>query len=675
MFVNTNEFRRAALTFLHNEKIKGKGKGFYISAPKGTYDYQAYWDEELNRCINGYQIGDVKITGEHYGYLNYAQIKLTEDSYEQRISKKKSTAKIITFPDFWDGDYEYFWLREIAKNGITPEALEILNLESRVKNIDGGHHLIVAKARRKGFSYKNGWICANRYNTERNSVTLIGAFEKKYLYPNGTMSMASDYLEFLNGHTAWTKRRQEINKVDHKKASVVTNASGVPLVKGYKSQIMAISYKDNPDAGRGKDASLILMEEAGKFNNLKDSYLATQPTVEDGSNVSGQIIIFGTGGDMEGGTIDFSEMFYNPEPYNLLAFENIWDEKAGGSSCGFYVPDYVNKVGFIDKDGNSNREEAKDYELDKRDKIKRETKGQNVLTQHVTEYSFTPSEAFLKKTGNRFPSAELQHHLNYLLSNRNETTLGQNGKLMFDNTGILKWRPDSTLNPVQWPVKGNEEGCVIIWEHPKDPMTSPYGLYIAGTDPYDFDQSTSGSLGSTIIWKQIRSLNETYDWPVACWHGRPSKAEEYYEGVRRLLLYYNSIDLYENEKIGLKTYFEQKKSDYLLKDQPGVLDKIIKNSKVERGKGTHMNDMIKDQCILWANDWLTEEFAPGQMNLTKIKDQFLLQQLIRYNDTDNFDAVISFLLCILHKQDNHYIDVAKTEKKREPDAFFSKKLF
>ena len=57
----------------------------------------------------------------------------------------------------------------------------------------------------------------------------------------------------------------------------------------------------------------------------------------------------------------------------------------------------------------------------------------------------------------------------------------------------------------------------------------PYGMYLAGTDPYDHDDSTTSSLGSTII------LNKLTNRVVAEYTGRPDTANQYYENVRRLL--------------------------------------------------------------------------------------------------------------------------------------------
>jgi len=43
---------------------------------------------------------------------------------------------------------------------------------------------------------------------------------------------------------------------------------------------------------------------------------------------------------------------------------------------------------------------------------------------------------------------------------------------------------------------------------------------------------------------------------VAEYTGRPATAEDYYENVRKLLLYYNARLLYENQWKGLATYFK-----------------------------------------------------------------------------------------------------------------------
>jgi len=276
--------------------------------------------------------------------LNFAKIQISEEISEKVAKKKKK------MPDFWDGDYNYYWSLEIARYGILTvnettkeersiiQTLSTLEQAQRLKAelsklqlsitiepdyLTGGFHVIVGKARRKGYSYKNGAICANTYNTQPDSLTLIGAFDKKYLYPKGTMGMASDYLNFLNKHTGWRKSREFVDKQDHRRASFKDTIDGVSNEDGYMSEIMALTFKDNPDAARGKDAQYVLLEEAGVFPNLEDAYMATAPGLSAGKYITGQIIIFGTGGDMESGTVDFANMFYNPFEYGLLPVKTL----------------------------------------------------------------------------------------------------------------------------------------------------------------------------------------------------------------------------------------------------------------------------------------------------------------------------------------------------------------
>jgi len=80
---------------------------------------------------------------------------------------------------------------------------------------------------------------------------------------------------------------------------------------------------------------------------------------------------------------------------------------------------------------------------------------------------------------------------------------------------------------------------------------------------------------------------------VAEYTGRPATAEDYYENVRKLLLYYNARLLYENQWKGLATYFKQRHCDYLLADQPDIISDIINDSHVARGKGIHMTKEIR----------------------------------------------------------------------------------
>ena len=171
--------------------------------------------------------------------------------------------------------------------------------------------------------------------------------------------------------------------------------------------------------------------------------MATKPSVEAGIHTTGLMIIFGTGGDMESSTIDFNELFYNPEPYNLMSFDNIWDDDVQGGSCGFFVPDYYNKEGFMDKEGNSDTNAATNFEEARRAEIARTSRDKKVLTKHITEYPFNPKEAFYLSSNNIFPTLDLKHRLGYLEANERIRNADFVGDIIINEDGEVEWKENT----------------------------------------------------------------------------------------------------------------------------------------------------------------------------------------------------------------------------------------
>ncbi len=668
MLKDTIEFSRDGLHFLEH--------GYYCTDPQGSAGHYEYWSERLRRCKEGYQIGDTKITGHHYFYLNYVQIKLTN----------KSDRKILSFPNFWDGDYEYFWLQDIARNGITPEAYKELNLKTYVdeEHMGGGRHMIVSKARRKGFSYKNAALVTNTFNTEQNSYTLLCAFDKKYLYPKGIMAMVTDNMNFINEHTGWGKRRQVVDKQNHRRASYLEYINGQPIEKGYKSEVEAITFKDNPDAARGKDASIVIFEECGAFDNLKSSYLATKPAVEDGGITTGQMILFGTGGDMSGGTIDFESMFYNPKAYNLLPITNIWDEGTEHTNCGYFFPTFKNKIGHMDKDGNSLIDSAKQAEAATREQIKRDSKDAGVLDQHITEYPFTPKEAFLQHSSNIFPTAQLLDWRNELMKSGMYSSVGVAGHLI-ENTDGVKFRPDDNLRPVvKFPHQRGDDttGCVVVYQAPyKHGPSIPHDLYIVVHDPYGQD-GKGASLGAAYVIKRVNPYSSPDDMIVASYIGRPDTQDDYNNNLFLLAKYYNARIGFENDRGEVIPFAKREKLMHLLMPEVEIFDKTdnVRIRKLGRSYGMSMGSkQRKGQAEIYLRDWLRSSRGKSEdggikLNLHYIYDLALVDELIKYNSHGNFDRVSAIMVGMFHLKDLHSREVA-VEEEALSSNFFDREFF
>lgn len=651
IWVNTKPFVQEGLNFLKN--------GYYCPDPPGSPSFKSYWDEQLDRCTNGYSSGGVKITGHHYNYLNFSQIMVVEE-INGKVAKK-----IVKFPDFWDGDYNFFWCKHIARFGMSLEDYNKLGLHLTIapEYLSGGYHMIVGKSRRKGYSYKNAAICANNYNTIRNSLSLIGAFDKKYLYPEGTMGMASSYLSFYNEHTAWGKAREYVDREEHKVASFKKWKGGVPIEAGYQSQIMAVSFKDNPDAARGKDAVDVLFEEAGKFPNLIDSFDATTPTLTAGKYITGQIMIFGTGGDMESGTKEFAQMFYNPLEHRLLPFKNIWDKDSENTSCGFFHPVTWNMDGHYDEQGNSDIVGATNEEEAARDEVKRNSTSSKTLQKRQQEYPYSPSEAFLLVSLNDFPTIELRNRLNLVLRENIHIKKGQpvemyrcpQRKIVVADP-ILEY---SKVSPI-WrhhPSEPDLSGIPIIYEYPQG--RPPKGAYKMGFDPYRQAQAhESPSLASIYVYKTVIKGQFTKNILVAQYVGRPYDPDDVNKIAELFAELYNCEIMYENEVTHVKGYFTRRNKLHLLAAQPDqVISANINKSMVARVYGIHMVEKLKDAGEKYIKKWLLDvvdydEDGNPVTNIDLIDDPGLLEELILYNRKGNFDRVMALMMLMFQLEED-----------------------
>lgn len=379
------------------------------------------------------------------------------------------------------------------------------------------------------------------------------------------------------------------------------------------------------------------------------------------------------------------DAFYHPSSYNIYEFPNIWDEDVDeNSKCAFFVPQWANMEGFdedgnqkyMDKDGNSLRDIAI-RECVKQRKIVQEGKGdQQLLDRYVAERPLTPAEAMLELGGNIFPRKLLLNQLSRLRTNTKLQSMKHVVDLRWDGNGGVEAVEKKSGDITTYPLKNGEkpEGSIVIWEYPiTDP---PYGLYIAGNDPYDQNESRTNSLGSTIIFKRFKAGEAWTDVIVAEYSGRPNTADEYYENVRKLLTFYNARCLYENEKLGIYQYFVNKHCDYLLADQPDkVIAQIFRDSKVNRKKGCHMTKQVRLFAEEKINDWLREEYEPGHPNLERIYSEPLLEELIMNNGERNVDRVIALCMVMIFREELYQVKVQANKDENKQVQLFDMPLF
>lgn len=195
-------------------------------------------------------------------------------------------------------------------------------------------------------------------------------------------------------------------------------------------------------------------------------------------------------------------------------------------------------------------------------------------------------------------------------------------------------------------------------------------------DPYDHDESFTNSLGSTFIFKRVKAGEAWNDVIVAEYSGRPDTAEEYYENVRKLLIFYNARLLFENERKGIYPYFTNKHCDYLLADQPDkIISEVFKDSKVQRRKGCHMTKSIRAYGEGLILEWLMDEFEPGHPNIERIYSEPLIEELIENDGVKNVDRVIALCMTMMYREELYQVKVAKTKEENKQVELFEMPLF
>lgn len=657
---NTDKFRQAAIFF---EK-----HGCYTLAPVGTTDYNKYWEQETDRCKNGYIAPDGEgITGYNYFYLNYSPIfKLVETEYTDRNGDlRKRRERILQFPSFWDYDYYYFCAIEEAEQQ--------------------GKHMAVLKSRQRGYSFKGASMLVRNYMLIPGSKNFAVASEQKFLIGDGLLTKAWQIMDFLDQHTAWAKQRLVSTRMERVSGYKVTDEFGKQTERGYLSSIVGITLKNDPERIRGTRGKLVLWEEGGKFPDLLDAWRIEQPSVETDDGVAfGLMIAFGTGGTIGASFDGLKELFYKPNANNVLAFPNIWDDGRENTECGFFVPAYSNLESFdddgnqvyMDKDGNSYKEKAIQNLIDQRNKIKDGGASQQSIDRFISERPIKPAEAVLELGKNIFPRKLLMDQLNRIRTNKKLQSMKHVVDLEWDGNGQVKATEKPSGDITNYPLKKGDKphGSVVIWEYPvKDP---PLGLYIGGCDPYDHDDSFTNSLGSTFIFKRVRAGEAWTDVIVAEYSGRPDTAEEYYENVRKLLTFYNARLLFENERKGIYPYFTNKHCDYLLADQPDkIISEVFKDSKVQRRKGCHMTKQIRAYGEGLILEWLLDEFEEGHPNVERVYSEPLIEELIENDGVRNVDRVIALCMVMIYREELYQLKVSSAKEQNKQVELFEMPLF
>lgn len=621
VFVGTEIFSRVADFY---EK-----HGCYCLEPDDSPNAIKFWQREMDRRVKGVQaycklyikdipaylaaksdaerkalLHKVRITGDHYNYLNYGRIERAPNEKERKQLDKEGRFKVNTvegFPRFWDGDYWNFKIDELIANNSC--------------------NLCKAKARRKGFSYKRGSQAANTINANKNVTVTLAADQMDYLTEKGATSyMVKVNLDWYEDKTYWRRGYLSENfdkgiELGYKKSKEGQKAFG------FRSKLLSVAIGKNESAAVGKKAIETDFEEAGKCPNLQKALDVMMSNSESGAMRIGTIRVYGTGGTKGANWEAFSNCFYNPGKNDMLPMENIWDANSRHAVCGFFFPQIWDYEPFIE-DGNSLLFTSWKDDYDKKRGAEKE-KDAGEYNIYVGQRANSPNEAFTNTQENIFHSPELTNHINAIKYDKSNHFY-EDGWYILDDGRV---RFVTKQECIERAIFGSDRFHEYITDVPHNSKTDVHGcirefyspipndgsLYFISYDPYRVDKnkeevSTKNSLASFQVWMRTNSKTPYMGKRlVASYCGRLDTME----AVDKLVLYaclrWNCKVLYEAGTGELVTNFKKwGYRDKLLKDPSSYINRSVDGPRIT-GYGIVIGDGdIKLEGMRMVRDFLYE---------------------------------------------------------------------
>ena len=584
-----------------------------------SLDWDQWWDEQIERCREGWSDGGYSVTGPYYYHLNMKKINMLDPSSGRP-----------TFDHPW---YAY-------------EDQQLFNDVKLARSNKKGLMLITGRGFGKSFSAAS--IAEHEFTFYEASECIISASSD--FFASQLWSKVELGLNSIHPNIRPNFLRK---KIDYRESGFqFTDDEGVESIIGYLSKLHKVTYDNDAGKTRGTRPNIHIFEEIGSWSgaaHLIDCYNMTSASWWRGKHFTCFPLLIGTGGEMkQGGSVDAKVMFHDPDAYNLMAFEY-----QGKRVCKF-VQAYRKLEGFYEESGICDEVEAKTF-LDAR----REDKKANIKSfqQEIQEFPFETSEAFMLSGNNTLPTDLLYDRYAKVKKDPELSNIVQKGRLdWIDKRDIkkgVKWTND--------PVKGEFE----IVEHPyipKGEITTPEHLYISGCDSYDAVEESSEdgdgkSKGSIFVYKRFWKTSISSHMFVAKITQRPDDAEDFYWNTVKLNMYYGCKMIYEHTKIGIaRHYITNKLARKYLYEKPDLVSLgVLKKTKSTNRYGVTMPKEVKRYIIQQYGAWI-KKYIDNMFFLSQMEDgiNFIF-------GSSAFDETMAAAITILGDEDMYNVKIQEDE--------------
>lgn len=490
------------------------------SNPKmiGTRAYEQFWDEQFDRCINGYDTAGLHIPGRYYFYLNFVVLQ---------------GLKGPTYPMYIDLDLEYYKLVDYVK-----------------KNQKTG--IVMPKARRKGASEKAQTILSHGIRFVEGYRGAIAAGLETYqvgLRKKFDAAQAKFHDEIrLNT----LKANDKMHHIGYDRQDPI----GGFIEDGYGGRLSFETMYDDGKKLEGEYFHDVIFEESGQFKLLGEAFESIKPALEFGSQMMGTFYIYGTGGNILSTSKDFKDFWDQSDAYGLERFWVPGDR--------LYYPFFGNKHSdtFVDPDsgkdidaipnlrhlkpwqrfGCEDTEAAKELILKKRIEYSK-LPNKKKLKEHNQNYPLTIEEAFTSGGSNNFNDEKIYARLFDIEGDVNNfKPMILDWEYAVNDEGVK--RRKMPLEVVARPAKkGDPEGHIVwVFQEPRKDMVD---LDVGGVDGYNQDQTQSGSsLGAMTVLRLGNKVNlenegiHRAEYPVCLYYQRPARKEMFYDNCLKISVWY-----------------------------------------------------------------------------------------------------------------------------------------
>jgi len=573
------------------EKLKQESNSSYIDP-----ELEEFRVREWGRRLNGVWFmnnGKAEfLTGLHYFYLNYWYID-------------------IGLPDFRKSDWEYF-----------------LMLDSVIKDDNCGG-LICVEKRRAGKTARSGIFIYDYVSRTKNTYGGIqsktdtdaqsNVFSKFVINP---FKHLPDFFRPTYDTSKGITPSRELRFFNSTKRGAYSEDNlDVPELESW------INYKSSKNkAYDGTKLHRYVSDEASKLPADLDPYerhSVVKLCAEEGGRIIGKILTTSTvedlggrdekGKSMKSGGIRFKELWKDSDPTKRSD-----NNRTISWMYQFFMPAY--KTIFFDKYGYADEERAMAYYLAERKAVEHDS---GKLNSVIRKAPFTIEEAFRADSDSCLYNAMNLNDRMDFFSYADPKELYTKGNLFELEDGTVDFRESANgkfkiheLPPENLRNRIRSRGSSL------EPMNT--AEYVMSVDPFSHSavQFGKGSDGAGYVFKRPSIIDpDNSNKFVAQYLHRPPTTHIFYKDMLMLAKFYGCPVLFENNKQGMKDYFEVKNCGQFLIWLPKQKSAGIAASKQSHQLLAEATELyIEDYCNLVPFKEMVEDWLDFDLNDTEKYD-------------------------------------------------------